>query len=172
MKRKLLRFILYFTCLGGALACSSGTGVTVGAEGELLHVEISRLRDLSTYSQGGHFVCCRRDDWPPPQEVFIRNFIWQHWMEKRRGYVRLSTRGVDNSFTTHYLVEPNEEGHWVVVWIKLHKHSIPEYDTLRLRKGVGVPTRVAANELPDGWRLEFVTVSGEGANPIPGFSYR
>jgi hypothetical protein len=81
--------------------------------------EILRNRDLSIYDQGGEYGCAYL---PYNSTVAAcnestaraRDFIWKHWREKRRGYVRVRLLSEDTFDVAHFFVEPDDKGAWRV----------------------------------------------------------
>jgi hypothetical protein len=95
--------------------------------GELITATVAQERDLSLYDDGGHSNCRAgmvrfRGESPDDfkfaycQILKARDFIWEHWQNKRRGYIRISFDSVDAVSTAHIFVEPNPEGAWHVAW--------------------------------------------------------
>jgi hypothetical protein len=44
-----------------------------------------------------------------------RSFLWQHWHDRKQGYLRLTLSSVDATSTSHIFVEDNT-GRWRVSW--------------------------------------------------------
>jgi hypothetical protein len=96
-------------------------------DGELTTANIASGRDLKQYGGGGHFDCRK---WTRPQGAAqtdcdtpqVRDFIWQHWQDKRRGYIRITFDTVDAVSTAHIFIEPNQQGIWHVAW-RWARHS-------------------------------------------------
>jgi hypothetical protein len=120
---------------------------------ELTAPDIAQGRDLSVYDAGGHLDCTRTAH----PELFgrvqciaeARSFIWDHWRQRRRGYVRLSQASVDAQATAHIFIEPDSDGVWRIAWRMSRSgiHREPELadlpDTYRL-------TRIKADAPEDG----------------------
>lgn len=92
--------------------------------------EVTKSRDLTQYEQGGLFWGRTRFSGKfgnePDRldgEKKVRNFIWQHWTEKKRGYIKFIFADTDTSHTTHYFIEPNEKGEWIVSKKGIHQLS-------------------------------------------------
>lgn len=91
---------------------------------ELTASDIAQGRDLSVYDTGGHLDCTRAAH----PELFdrvqciaeARSFIFEHWRQRRRGYVRLSRASVDAYATAHIFIEPDSDGVWRIVWRMAH----------------------------------------------------
>jgi hypothetical protein len=89
--------------------------------GELTTSDIAQERNLSVYDSGGHFNC---RNWVTEQDrteincdvPVVRNFIWQHWRDRRRGYIRITFDSVDAVSTSHIFIEPDSNGNWHVAW--------------------------------------------------------
>jgi hypothetical protein len=45
-----------------------------------------------------------------------RTFIWEHWRDKKRGYLILTTSSVDATASSHVFIERDETGRWRVYW--------------------------------------------------------
>jgi hypothetical protein len=90
----------------------------------LTYKDLAQDRNLANYDDGGHFDCQDINYSPeklsPEKLLFpcdgakIRDFIWQHWTEKKRGYLRESSDGIDHRATSHWFIEPNKENQWSV----------------------------------------------------------
>jgi len=93
----------------------------VTKNGELTATEIAGTRDLRVYGNGGHFNC---RSWIPAENdtglkcdiPAIRTFIWEHWQNKRRGYIRITWDSVDFVSTAHIFIEPDAAGAWNIKW--------------------------------------------------------
>ncbi len=108
--------------------------ITIRHDGEITTATLAEGRDVRQYDQGGHFDCRR---WTPAaidngQEnerrissaiETARNFIWERWQNKKRGYVRLTFDSVDAAGTSHIFIEPDENGKWQIVWRIARWHS-------------------------------------------------
>ena len=119
--------------------------ISAGENGELTTATIAENRDLKVYDQSGHFDCrfwahaFRKDSATDKTSDSIkaslskaREFIWQRWQSKRRGYIRLTFDSVDAVSTSHIFVEPDERGSWRVVWrIVRHFGEIDDLPAIR-----------------------------------------
>src|SRR5262245_21698200 len=108
---------------------------TVKQDGEVTAGIIAKGRDSQLYDQGGHFDCRR---WSPTaiksgqeNELRIasaietaRIFIWEHWQNKKRGYIRLTYDSVDAVSTSHIFIEPDASGKWQIVWRITRWHAM------------------------------------------------
>ena len=77
-------------------------------------------RDLRAYDFGGRKGC---GNVPYAEyskcEASIqdaRNFIWNHWIDRRRGYVVITMASDDAQSDAHIFIEPDETGQWRVAW--------------------------------------------------------
>jgi len=138
---------------------------------EIALKDITKNRDMSQYDQGGDLFCCRADDSKniKNEEKAVRDFIWQHWTEKRKGYIKLTYVDTDSSHTTYYLIEPDKNGEWVVLWKKLYQHAIPQYDNQPIKDGFGTVEQIESKKRKGDWELVFKPIYGEGTNDIPRF---
>ncbi|MCM3874619.1 MAG: hypothetical protein ND895_28325 [Pyrinomonadaceae bacterium] len=77
-------------------------------------------RDLSLYDPGGHQGCGNVlvKEVPRCQASLrrARAFIWEHWQQKKRGYVTVKMASVDAESDAHIFIEPDNDGAWHVVW--------------------------------------------------------
>jgi hypothetical protein len=100
------------------------------ANSELSTKDIAQNRDLSAYRQGGFFDCrewfSKNEARGDCDENKLRDFIWQSWTSKTRGYVRVTYNSVDAVSTSHIFIEPDEKGQWRVAWRIVRRHVIPE----------------------------------------------
>jgi hypothetical protein len=87
---------------------------------ELMTADIAQAREMSLYDDGGHFDCREHslsDTSPRNCDLpKVRDFIWEHWQKKRRGYIRVTVDSVDAMSTSHIFVEPDDHGSWHVAW--------------------------------------------------------
>lgn len=65
----------------------------------------------------------------------MRDFIWDHWNDKKPGYLKRHLPGEKLSATEYIFIEPNQNGEWVVIWKNFFDHSIPEYSSFVERIG-------------------------------------
>lgn len=100
--------------------------ITVNKDGEVSSATIAQGRDLQLYDQAGHFNCRRwtttvsKDPHETKKRIeesyaVARNFIWEHWQNKKRGYLRLTADSVDAAATLHIFIEPDITGRWQIV---------------------------------------------------------
>lgn len=81
-------------------------------ENKITVEEIYQGRDLSQYdkevtSDCQTYKCIEKK---------MRNFIWEHWKNKKRGYITNQLKGIDVSFTDHIFIESMENGDWRILW--------------------------------------------------------
>lgn len=81
-------------------------------ENKITIKEISQGRDLSQYERAETSACQTYKC----VERKMRNFIWEHWKNKKRGYITHRVNGIDVSFTDHVFVESMENGNWRILW--------------------------------------------------------
>jgi hypothetical protein len=74
--------------------------------------EIVQGRDFKRYIDGGEFSNAPLKHGRVPRITALREFIWSHWTQKARSYVRLSLSGVDTRDTTYFFIEPDQQGRW------------------------------------------------------------
>lgn len=104
--------------------------ITVGQDREVSTATIAKGRDMRLYDQVGHFDCSR---WSPTvlkngQEnekriasalETARNLIWEHWQNKKRGYIRVTFDSVDaistNEKTTSLVFKDADGEEWQVL---------------------------------------------------------
>jgi hypothetical protein len=111
----------------------------ISKDRELTTADITQGRDLSLYDDGRHFNCylIYEGDEPECNIPKIRKFIWQHWQNKQRGYIRITFGSIDAVSTSHIFIEPDEQGMWHVAW-RIVRHSgeiddIPDIRSLKQR---------------------------------------
>lgn len=92
-------------------------------------------RDLSAYEFGGHLGCktplIRESRRCQTSLRNARDFIWNHWREKKRGYLVVTITSPDAASDVHMFIEPDDSGTWRVVWRSenLYCASCPGPDT-------------------------------------------
>lgn len=133
--------------------------------------DIAQNRNLQDYNQGSHFYCRSRfsgsfgnDPDKLDGEKKVRDFIWQHWIEKKRGYIRISCPGTDVRNTAHYFIEPDANGEWNIVKRYIFQASddkITRTDTvLKL-------TERLENKEKGYWYLVLKSSNGEFTEKLP-----
>ena len=78
--------------------------------------EIAGKRNLKLYADGGYFGATTLGQGAIQNITGLRDFIWSHWKEKTRGYVKLAISGADNMVTLHIFIEPGRSGASHVRW--------------------------------------------------------
>lgn len=77
-------------------------------------------RNLSAYAFGGHLGCrtpfIRESPRCQTSLRKARNFIWNQWRDKKRGYVVVTITSPDAASDVHMFIEPDDAGGWRVVW--------------------------------------------------------
>jgi hypothetical protein len=121
-------------------------------------------RNLAEYDAGGSFWCHLRSNEgtgnegdPMRGERTVRDFIWQHWTEKRKGYIIFNCGGIDTSYTSHSFIEPNANGDWVV-----HDRSVSrQSDGTKAMTSSDMTSvkKIGPRKKGDEWVIE---ISGEG----------
>jgi hypothetical protein len=128
-------------------------------------------RNLSLYYFGGRQGCgiVRRSQLSRCEASIrrARDFIWEHWQEKKRGYVIVKWGGDDAQSDAHIFVEPDESGSWHVVWKweRIFALSMPNDISGRIDNVPGiraVERRRAMDRYKMGpWYLSFLGKDGE-----------
>ena len=103
---------------GHVLICGSGYGG--GYSQEILPSErdtrIVQDRDMNLYDLGGSADTCAYIEAIEKQcqskRDWARLFIFEHWKEKKRGYISVGYRCTDCSPTDHFFIEPDGNGEW------------------------------------------------------------
>jgi hypothetical protein len=99
---------------------------------ELTTGDIAQGRDLTLYDQGGHLDCRRYTEGKRlpvrTREAHLRKFIWDHWKQKRRGYVRETGNSVDAQATFHFFIEPNADEVWHIACRIVRSEIYPTKD--------------------------------------------
>jgi len=77
--------------------------------------EIVNGRDLSLYDEGGYVESCvgvSENEWAGclKRRAAARKFVFDHWTEKRRGYIKIGHFCVDCSPVDHIFIEPDTSG--------------------------------------------------------------
>ncbi len=77
-----------------------------------------------------------------------RVFLWEHWRDRKRGYLIITLSSVDATSTSHVFVEPDDMGRWRVYWrIVRHTGEINDLPTYYSVEWV----------VPTGWMKPAVT---------------
>lgn len=94
-------------------------------------------RDLSLYDQAGPFALSRELAPTARRAVLsqIRSFLWDHWQQRRRGYLTMSTPdAIGRSIASRFYVEPAENGNWCI-----RLETAGKVETFRVVEQVEVP---------------------------------
>jgi hypothetical protein len=93
----------------------------INSKGELTSNSIRKNMSKYRYDNGGHFECNllafnirKQKEADPCDEKKVRDFIWDHFTLKRRGYIRVRYSGIDAGSVEHLFVEPQRDGKWIV----------------------------------------------------------
>lgn len=90
------------------------------AKDSCLHQLVFEDRDMSLYDNFGRQGCsfeelnANRRKCDQSLEK-TRRFVWEHWKNRKRGYVAVAGGSDGKTWTTHLFIEPNEEGNWRIV---------------------------------------------------------
>lgn len=82
---------------------------------------ITQYRDLSLYDFGGRNGYCDYQNAPANRNCKkfrskVRDYIWQHWRDKKRAYIILEYSGIDSQSDAHVFIEPGKNGQWHIDW--------------------------------------------------------
>src|SRR5437667_11525256 len=95
MKRVASLIVLSFIA-GGAAAATD------------IPAAVLERRDLRGYDDGGVY---RASGYIVAEVQRLRDFIWTHWTQKRRGYVEIVFQDVDTGIKAYVYIEP-VNGRW------------------------------------------------------------
>lgn len=123
--------ILFLSIILISFSCSSisnpSSKIFQGTDNEWTTRDITQGRDMTQYELGSHFWCRTRPYGNEQDrlngEKEVRDFIWQNWTEKKRGYIKFTCGGTDTSSTIHFFIEPNEKGEWTVARRRIFQNS-------------------------------------------------
>lgn len=138
----------------------SPINIISGDKNELTISKIAGGRDLQLYDQGGvidgyHSLSSihspsQKDHKKIENEIEkARDFIWEHWQNKKRGYIRVNQDTVDYGWTTHFFIEPGVDGTWEIS-----------------RKVIGMPQTPSDSGIRShkkALQLDRITTSGKGS---------
>ena len=112
---------------------------------------IEQGRNLQLYDQGGHCYCSKFVR--PEEEIKVeaelakaRQFIWEHWHNKKRGYIRLTFTGKDNATTEHFFIEPDPGKKWVINRRTVTLHALMPGRLMDLEKIFRVRRQLEKNQ--------------------------
>jgi hypothetical protein len=118
-------------------------------------------RDTARFDEGGTF------DFPlyatPGAEqkkydrdnARLREFVWSHWSQQRRGHVRVIHHGVEGqSFAADHYIGPDSRGRWSMSWAEYELGRIYRIEPIRPRSDFPASRwRFELMDLPDfTWR--------------------
>jgi len=167
--------------------------ILVSLSNEVVHSTQVAKRELSKYDNGGAFdfawdIAPQHDQ----MRAKLREFVWQHWREKRMGRVVAKFHSIEGDPTTYtFYIEPDVHGRWRVVseyeteccWFyamdkKKRKRKIERgveiyYVVVRLasgKPGGAVTKEISESESrePSGYRLRLGQAS-KGGNSAESF---
>ena|SRR5687767_7902189 len=139
-----LRILISLAVLGSVLSCSQTTQPTQQTSRTEARVSSTPSptkqtptahRQLSDYAFGGHLVCneaySRNSRRCQSSYRKARDFIWNHWREKKRAYIVVMITSPDAGSDVHIFVEPDDANVWRAVWRweSLYCASCPKPDT-------------------------------------------
>jgi hypothetical protein len=100
--------------------------VTVSAvASDHLPANVAKDRNLSLYDAGGVYRTAIGAHQLTDIER-LRQFIWSHWTQKRRGYVEFVFRGKDAGSENYFFIEPAGDS-WRIAWVEQHYQALPGY---------------------------------------------
>jgi len=152
---------------------SNKSQIIPGGNGELTTEDILQNRDISLYEQGGSISCL---EWNPYKDLRnicdekkVRDFLWKHWSEKRRGYLRIVRNTIDWWGTSHIFIEPKEKDTWHIAWRTVSASALPGGrggvdDILDL---TSVERIADTNGKPNDWFIVIKKASGEIFGQFP-----
>lgn len=125
----------------------SSINIINGDKDELTISTIADGRNLQLYDQGGvidgyHWLSsihspAQKDHRKIENEIEkARDFIWEYWQNKKRGYIRVNQDTVDYGWTTHFFIEPGMDGTWEIA-----------------RKFIGLPQTPRDSGIRDGEKV-------------------
>ena len=85
---------------------------------------ITKGRDLRLYAQGGIYRNpVNVDELTGIQR--LRQFVWRHWTEKRRGCVEYVFQGTDAGSEHYFFIEPVGD-RWRIAWVEQYYSALPD----------------------------------------------
>jgi hypothetical protein len=113
---------------------------------------------------GGEFICGyyqamvarQSKSTDPCDQKKLRDFVWHHWSNRRRGFVKTTYAGIDAGVTYLLKIKP-VKGHWqLLVWSQQWS-ALPGAPRFRRRfLGSSVPTRRNSGRA-DNWSIVLKT---------------
>ncbi len=121
------RFVYLFAVFLGGLAVATEQPPPAAAEG----------RDLRTYDDGGVYHAPVGVAQPADVQR-LRDFVWAHWTQKRRGFVEIIFQDLDSGIAAYLFIEPTN-GRWRISWREIYSSAL---SGSRPRPPVSYPTIV------------------------------
>lgn len=99
-----------------------------------------------------------------------RSFLWEHWRDKKPGYLTITASSADATSASHIFVEEDEKGRWRVAWRIVrhtgHINDLPTYYGIEWVRPAGwnepgLPLRPGEKPDPKKHELEFRDKCGE-----------
>jgi len=86
---------------------------------------VAKARNHNVYDAGGVY---RTAVGAPPLTNIerLRQFIWTHWTQKRRGYVEFVFQGKDAGSENYFFIEPTSD-RWRIAWVEQLYQALPGY---------------------------------------------
>ena len=75
-------------------------------------------RNLAAYDKSGPYFFDNEPPWERRERMAgeIREFLWEHWKERRLGLVKATFFSIEGDLTSStFFVEPSAKGHWRIV---------------------------------------------------------
>ena len=82
---------------------------------------VAEERDLRTYDDGGVY---RLPGYIEDRQR-LHEFIWNHWTQKRRGYVEVVFQGIDAGTQAYIFIEPSVDKRWGIAWYDIRYSALP-----------------------------------------------
>jgi hypothetical protein len=110
--------------------------------------DLSRYEPLTLTNTKPATVVERKSD---PILPSARTFLWQHWHDRKQGYLILTLSSVDATSTSHVFVEQDNTGRWRVYWRIVRHMDVDDLPTYYSIEWV-IPSgfRQPGKPLPDG----------------------
>jgi hypothetical protein len=88
---------------------------TVSNASILLASDTKRERGLKGYDRAGPYTLSVQSHYAGAEETLasIRNFIWSHWSQKKKGYLSVTRFSLEGNRTTReFFIEPSDKESW------------------------------------------------------------
>lgn len=118
----------------------------------------AKMRDLSRYEKAGPYTIELKLDAQARAklEADIREFLWNHWQQRRLGHVMVTQYSKEGEpSTSSYLVEPDEKGVW---------HIAVKTDRTLIDRG-GVKSQRRESVEYAAYSVERIEVPKDGLTP-------